>query len=165
MTIDEAIASLPSCLETGIEPNGCEYNAWCENSEYSCPYKLNEIKHVLELQKDAYLRLAADFDNYKKHVTREKEAIALAAIQKFEMLLFSSINSIKTTIEVGCKDDPFVEGAVLALNSLCDALNKQGVVQILSKNSNEHDVNAQEAAAAEQSSLKHNSITKVISSS
>ena len=165
MTIDEAIADLPSCPETDKENStGTEYNVWCENSEYACPYKLYEIRETLKAQKDTYLRLAADFDNYRKRVSKEKEAIAFTAVQQFGKSLFSSIDNIKTAVEAGCKDDPFVEGVKLALSSLCEALSKQGFTQILPKVGSEYDVNTQEAVIAEQSSLKQNHITKVFSS-
>ena len=165
MTIDEAIASLPSCPETGKENStGTEYNAWCENSEYACPYKLHEIRKALEAQKDAYLRLAADFDNYRKRASKEKEAVAFAAVQQFGMSLFSAIDSIKTAVETGSKDDPFVSGVKIALDSLLSALQKQGFSQIVPAVGSKYDVSMQEAVAAEPSSFEQNCITKTLCS-
>ena len=134
MTIDEAIADLPSCPETDKENStGTEYNVWCENSKCACPYKLYEIKETLKAQKDTYLRLAADFDNYRKRVSKEKEAIAFATVQQFGKSLFSSIDNIKTAVEAGCKDDPFVEGVKLALSSLCEALSNKDLHRFYQK--------------------------------
>ena len=42
------------------------------------------------------------------------------------MSLFSTIDSIKTAVETGSKDDPFVSGVKIALDSLLSALQKQG---------------------------------------
>ena len=99
---------------------------WCENSEFSCPYKLDEVKKVLEEQQDKYLRLSADFDNYRKRAAREKEAAASEAVQKFGMLMFSVADTIKAAVAHGRKDDPFAEGVKIALSSLLGALSKQG---------------------------------------
>ena len=154
MTIDEAIASLPSCLETGIESNGCEYNAWCENSEYSCPYKLNEIKRVLELQKDAYLRLAADFDNYKKRAEQEKAKAAVAVVEDFAKDLFPHIDNFDTAVRslkaIGNGNQQFEAGIDLVVGGIMHVLKVHGFEKIQIAVGDAFDVSTCEAVVSEE---------------
>ena len=115
MTLNEAIDDLPSFPETGIEQCGTEYNAWCENSEYSCPYRLDEIRRVLESQRDEYSRLAADFDNYRKRVIKEKEAIAFVFKSMFQALTPEELKSARENILKKMKTENTTKSAYSAL--------------------------------------------------
>ena len=57
-----------------------------ESNESSVP--LSQFEKI----KDDYLRLAADFDNYKKRIEKEKERIGAASIANFVSSLFPFIN-------------------------------------------------------------------------
>ena len=63
-----------------FDENSIEDNT--ESDESSVP--LSQFEKI----KDDYLRLAADFDNYKKRTEKEKESIGAASIAYFVSTLF-----------------------------------------------------------------------------
>ena len=60
-----------------------------ESNESSVP--LSQFEKI----KDDYLRLAADFDNYKKRIEKEKESIGAASIAYFVNSLFPLIDNFE----------------------------------------------------------------------
>ena len=60
-----------------------------ESNESSVP--LSQFEKI----KDDYLRLAADFDNYKKRTEKEKESIGAASIAYFVSSLFPLIDNFE----------------------------------------------------------------------
>ena len=60
-----------------------------ESNESSVP--LSQFEKI----KDDYLRLAADFDNYKKRTEKEKESIGAASIAYFVSALFPLIDNFE----------------------------------------------------------------------
>ena len=60
-----------------------------ESDESSVP--LSQFEKI----KDDYLRLAADFDNYKKRTEKEKESIGAASIAYFVSSLFPLIDNFE----------------------------------------------------------------------
>ena len=60
-----------------------------ESNESSVP--LSQFEKI----KDDYLRLAADFDNYKKRTEKEKESIGAASIAYFVSTLFPLIDNFE----------------------------------------------------------------------
>ena len=60
-----------------------------ESEESSVP--LSQVEKI----KDDYLRLAADFDNYKKRCEREKESIGTASVAYFVNALFPLIDNFE----------------------------------------------------------------------
>ena len=70
-----------------FDENSVEDNA--ESDESSVP--LSQFEKI----KDDYLRLAADFDNYKKRTEKEKESIGAASIAYFVNSLFPLIDNFE----------------------------------------------------------------------
>ncbi len=70
-----------------FDENTAEDNA--ESDESSVP--LSQFEKI----KDDYLRLAADFDNYKKRTEKEKESIGAASIAYFVSTLFPLIDNFE----------------------------------------------------------------------
>ncbi len=79
-----------------------------------------------ELQ-DKYLRLAAEFDNYKKRMARDRIAALKYAEEGLLKELLPAIDNIERAIEQGEKDDPdgdLLAGVKLTLKVLLNALDK-----------------------------------------
>tara|TARA_B100000579_G_C22433278_1_gene666330 strand:- start:118 stop:606 length:489 start_codon:yes stop_codon:yes gene_type:complete len=71
------------------EPNESSENESTETDESSIP--LSQYEKI----KDDYLRLAADFDNYKKRSEKEKESIGSASVAYFINTLFPLIDNFE----------------------------------------------------------------------
>ena len=102
--------------ENSIEDN-------TESDESSVP--LSEFEKI----KDDYLRLAADFDNYKKRIEKEKESIGAASIAYFVSSLFPLIDNFEMAMTQE-KIPKEVETFNNLLESVLESLQVTGVGEI-----------------------------------
>ncbi len=76
---------------------------------------------------DKYLRLAAEFDNYKKRMTRDRITALKYAEEGLLKELLPAIDNVERAIDQGEKDDPesnLLTGVKLTLKGLLNALDK-----------------------------------------
>ncbi len=92
---------------------------------------VEKLKEELGKMNDQYLRLYADFDNYRKRVQREieetKEATKRALINDFLTILD---NMEKALLISKDHKDSIIEGIELTMKSFKDLLKKHGVEEI-----------------------------------
>ena len=77
-----------------------------------------------------YLRLMADFQNYKRRTEKEKSDIYAFANEKIVSELLNVIDNFERALDAGNEGDSFVEGMNLIFKQLQGVLEKAGVVQI-----------------------------------
>ena len=77
-----------------------------------------------------YLRLMADFQNYKRRTEKEKGDIYAFANEKIVSELLNVIDNFERALDAGSDGDSFVEGMNLIFKQLQGVLEKAGVVQI-----------------------------------
>ena len=94
-----------------------------ESDESSVP--LSQFEKI----KDDYLRLAADFDNYKKRSEKEKESIGAASIAYFVSSLFPLIDNFEMAMTQE-KIPKEVETFNNLLESVLESLQVTGVGEI-----------------------------------
>ena len=94
-----------------------------ESDESSVP--LSQFEKI----KDDYLRLAADFDNYKKRTEKEKESIGAASIAYFVSSLFPLIDNFEMAMTQE-KIPKEVETFNNLLESVLESLQVTGVGEI-----------------------------------
>ncbi len=102
--------------------------------------QLNEMK-------DKYLRLFAEFDNYKKRTAKERlELIRTASEDVLKALLpvLDDFDRAKTTAETGAEGEAFSEGVSLVYNKLYQVLQNRGL-QTMSTEEKEFDPELHEA--------------------
>lgn len=89
-----------------------------------------ELEQQLEDQKDKYLRLSAEFDNYRKRTLKEKAELILNGSEKSIISLLPVIDdlerAIKTT-EISENVDAIAEGIKLIYNKFISTLSQHGV--------------------------------------
>jgi len=93
--------------------------------------ELEKLKADYEKLKNDYLRLLADFDNYRKRMTKEiedsKEAAKRAIIKEFLVIL----DNLEKAIEMAYQHkDAIIEGIELSIKSFKDMLKKHGIEEI-----------------------------------
>lgn len=111
--------------------------------------QLEELKAEIEERKDKYLRLYAEFENYRKRVTREKVEVRKLASQDTIMRLLpvlDDFNRAKAAAEMKDSGEPFTEGVRLVYEKLKKALKDCGV-EAMETNGNEFDADLHEAFA------------------
>lgn len=90
--------------------------------------KLEDVAKQLASEKDQHLRLAAEYDNYRKRTAREKETLYQDAktdtISKF---LDVYDNLERAVSQEGGEDSPHRKGLEMIFRQLVDILEKMGV--------------------------------------
>ena len=77
--------------------------------------------------KDMYARTLADFDNYRKRTSRDREELVkFAASDAIKDMLPTADNLMLALDQAKDKDDPFVKGVKLAYDGLLKALKDHG---------------------------------------
>lgn len=79
---------------------------------------------------DKLLRQMAEFDNYRKRTTREKEEIGVVAKSKVLTEILPVLDNFERAMQTECGDAEFRKGMELIFKSFVDALKKQGVEEI-----------------------------------
>ena len=80
-------------------------------------------------QKDRYLRLAADFDNYRKRLAQEIERRAAAQKEEFIRELLPVIDNLERALAAGASASPeqLRQGVRMTLQQLHQLLSRHGV--------------------------------------
>jgi molecular chaperone GrpE len=90
----------------------------------------------LDDARDKYLRLAADFENYKRRVRREREELFHYANENLIKELLETVDNLERALEhaqqstEGSDSKTLLEGVELTYRSLMQALDKVGVQQV-----------------------------------
>ena len=86
------------------------------------------LKDLAE-QKDLHLRLAADFDNFKKRSRQESETRAVAQKESFIVELLPVIDNLERALSAGASRDSaqFHQGVEMTLKQLQQLLRQHGV--------------------------------------
>lgn len=129
--------------ETANATETTEEKAQEENPE-------EKLQKELDEQKDKYLRLAAEFDNFRRRVAKEKLELIGSASEEVIKALLPIIDDFERALEVLAKSkdaDSAKEGTELIYKKLCDLLKSKGVEEIkaigLELNTDEHEAVAQ----------------------
>jgi len=92
--------------------------------------KAIELEQELEEQKEKYLRLFAEFDNFKKRTMKEKlDSMKTAAQSTLREILpvLDDFDRAKTSAESDDSEEVFTEGVRLVYNKIYSVLANQGL--------------------------------------
>ena len=88
--------------------------------------KIDMMETELAESKDKYLRLFAEFDNYKKRTTRETEELVKYANENLIKELLNIVDNLERAIESAAPaddtDDPLKQGIQLTLSEVVKLL-------------------------------------------
>jgi molecular chaperone GrpE len=97
---------------------------------------LAEALAAAEAKRDEYLadlqRVAADFDNYRKRVARDQDALVARAHERLVSQLLPVLDDLERALEAAEAHDEaqVIEGVRLVRQSLVAALEREGLVEI-----------------------------------
>lgn len=77
-----------------------------------------------------YMRLMADFQNYKKRVEKEKKDLYSYANEKIISELLSVLDNFERALDQGSEGEGFKEGMEMIFKQLGDVLEKSGLAEI-----------------------------------
>lgn len=90
--------------------------------------KKSAQQQQLEQLQDKFLRLAADFDNYKKRTNAEKEALrAVVVSDTVQMMLPILDNLERAVLAAGDEESALKDGVVMVLNQAKTGFEKFGI--------------------------------------
>jgi molecular chaperone GrpE len=83
-------------------------------------------------QDDAYLRLAADFDNYKKRVARDQAELVQRATERLVQELLPVLDDLERALEAAeqHQEAKLEDGVRLVHRALAEVLRKEGIEEI-----------------------------------
>ena len=89
-----------------------------------------EMDAALASEKDKYLRLAAEYDNYRRRSQKEKETTYSDAKADTVLQLLPVYDNLARALKAECTDPGFYKGVEMTMAQLMDILAKLGVTPI-----------------------------------
>ena len=124
------------------DPQGLEQDTDCateevpasETSQSEDQQRLAELQQSLDTLNDQYLRMLAEYDNYRKRTIQEKSDLIKNGGERVLRELLPIVDdfelAVKHARESKSEEDPILEGVLLIYNKLIGYLEKQGVTII-----------------------------------
>ena len=109
--------------------------------------QLESLQNKIKEEKDKFLRLFAEFENYKKRTSKERLDLYKTASQELMTALLPIIDDLKRASAEfeKSKEKSLVEGFSLINNKFSDTLKSQGLVLIEVNKGDEFDAEIHEA--------------------
>ena len=101
-----------------------------EKSEDTLKKELEEISSRLAQAEDKYLRLMAEYDNFRKRSQKEKADIYPEAIARAVEAFLPVIDNFERALGAGTSDEKYKSGVDMIYHQLLDALTKLEVKAI-----------------------------------
>ena len=115
------------------EPAGKE-KKFGRKKEAELKKKLEEQKAeadaALAAEKDKYLRLAAEYDNYRRRSQKEKETMYSDGKADTVLALLPVYDNLSRALKAECADPAFYKGVEMTMTQLMDIFQKLGVTPI-----------------------------------
>lgn len=92
--------------------------------------ELEEKDNLLKEKEERYLRMYAEFENYKKRTEKEKQNTALYAKADVVEMLLPVIDSMENAIAIETADENLKQGISLMFEQIRMFLEKNGVEEI-----------------------------------
>ena len=136
-TVEEEVENVENQVEGTEEVNETEATTTEETAEATkeeaVPTKENTVESLekeLGEMKDKYLRIFAEFDNYRKRTIKERQDIIKLAAKDSISALLPAIDDFSRAIKVASdneNEEQIPEGIVHVYNKLMKSLEQQGV--------------------------------------
>ena len=101
-----------------------------ETAEASAEDRIAALEAELKNEKDKYMRLFAEFDNFRKRTAKEKtEAYGDSAAKTIAEIL-PALDNFDRALDTPCSDENFKKGIEMIFTQLTDIFGKLGVTEI-----------------------------------
>ncbi len=92
--------------------------------------ELEKTRQELEESKTRYMRMAAEYDNYKKRTAREMDSRYADAKLDILKEILPVLDNFERGLTAECSDSAYKEGVELIFKQFTDLLAQQGVTEI-----------------------------------
>lgn len=135
---DEEKAPAACDKEEKEKGKGCEKEKKCSKKELAKLQKeLEEVKGELEKAKaekdaenDRYLRMLAEYDNFRKRASAEKDAAYTAALSDVITEILPVVDTLELALKYGTDGEQMTKGVEMTLAKFTEVLEKLGVTLI-----------------------------------
>lgn len=135
-----------------------------ETTETTTEEKTEEtvLKSQYDELNDKFVRLAAEYDNFRKRSLREREAVHSEAVSHAVKALLPTFDNLERALKAETKDAEFKKGVEMTMTQLMDSLKSIGVEMIVSDIGTQFDPNFHNAVMhVENEELGENVIAEV----
>ncbi|HLG54228.1 MAG TPA: nucleotide exchange factor GrpE [Vicinamibacterales bacterium] len=94
------------------------------------PDPLEDLRRERDSLQDRLLRTAAEFDNYRKRMDRERRDLADYTAADVVTELLPIVDNLERALQAAADDDPLRKGVELIHKQMLDMLRKRGVKPI-----------------------------------
>ena len=128
--VDNPETQLPTKTEQELDtPSECSEEPMVLQSQLTA--KIDELQKL----NDTYLRLAAEFENYKRRTQRDQQETVRFANEKLLKDLLPTMDNLERALQCGgaqTNSDGLLQGVELTSKQFLDTLEKSGISQVTS---------------------------------
>ena len=92
--------------------------------------ELESLKDQVARQEDKYLRLCAEYDNYRKRTAKEKESAWTDAKAETAAAFLPVYDNLERALKQETADEAYKKGVEMTMNQLKEVLSKLGITEI-----------------------------------
>lgn len=113
---------------------------------------------------EKYVRLMAEFQNYKKRVAKEKNDIREYATEKLVMELLPVLDNFERALAASAEDDPagYAKGMELIFTQMVTELQKSGLVEVEAEGQDFDPTKHNAVMTEENEELESGKVSKVL---
>lgn len=119
--------------EPVVEEQDVKQEAAAEPEETAVDPLLSELESLKDQvagQEDKYLRLAAEYDNYRKRTVKEKESLWTDVKADTAGAFLPVYDNLERALKQDTADEAFKKGVEMTMNQLKEVLTKLGITEI-----------------------------------
>ena len=119
--------------EPVVEEQDVKQEAAAEPEETAVEPLLSELESLKDQvagQEDKYLRLAAEYDNYRKRTAKEKESLWTDVKADTAGAFLPVYDNLERALKQDTADEAFKKGVEMTMNQLKEVLTKLGITEI-----------------------------------
>lgn len=119
--------------EPAVEEQDVKREAAAEPEETAVDPLLSELESLKDQvagQEDKYLRLAAEYDNYRKRTAKEKESLWTDVKADTAGAFLPVYDNLERALKQDTADEAFKKGVEMTMNQLKEVLTKLGITEI-----------------------------------
>lgn len=119
--------------EPAVEEQDVKQEAAAEPEETAVDPLLSELESLKDQvagQEDKYLRLAAEYDNYRKRTAKEKESLWTDVKADTAGAFLPVYDNLERALKQDTADEAFKKGVEMTMNQLKAVLTKLGITEI-----------------------------------
>lgn len=92
--------------------------------------EVEQLKKSVAQKEDQYLRLLAEYDNFRKRSAKEKESAWTDAKSETAAAFLPVYDNLERALKAPCADEAFLKGVEMTMDQLKDVLAKLGIEEI-----------------------------------